>query len=146
MVHIRDIAYIPPTDILIKCRPVDKGICHICDRGNIPVADVTVGGIGFRLVIKPEVDGTLEVGVGKRYDLREMNGQSDGRTQAGYDIGTAGAIEVAPFNLSGVFIGPVNMVVWHIECKVEGTAKAGEKGNFVGTVEVGAVNLLAVKF
>ena len=91
---------------------------------------MAVGGIGFRLVIKPEVDGTLEVGVGKRYDLWEMNGQSDGHTQAGYDIGTAGAIEVTPFNLSGVFIGPVNMVVWHIECKVEGTAKAGEKGSF----------------
>ena len=40
-----------------------KGVEHIRHRRNIPVANVAIGCIGFRLVIKPEVDGTLEVGV-----------------------------------------------------------------------------------
>ena len=61
--HICNIAYIPSGNIFIESGSIIKGIVHIRDRRNIPVADMPVGGIRFRLVIKPEVDCGLEVGV-----------------------------------------------------------------------------------
>ena len=42
---------------------MQKGIRHIRHCRHIPVANVPICGIGFRLIIKPKVDRGLEIGV-----------------------------------------------------------------------------------
>ena len=44
---------------------MQKGIRHIRHCRNIPFADVAIGGIGFRLIIKPKVDRGLEIGISR---------------------------------------------------------------------------------
>ena len=64
--HICDATYIPITNVFIKGSPILESAGHIRHRRNIPVADVPVGSSGVGFVGEPQVDGGLEVGVGKR--------------------------------------------------------------------------------
>ena len=62
--HCRNRGDVPPADVLIEGGAVLESLRHVRHRRSIPIADVTVGGVGIRLVGKPQVDCGLEVGVG----------------------------------------------------------------------------------
>ena len=51
-VWVGDIADIPSRDVLVESRPILERVGHI-RHCHIPVADVAIGCIRFRLIIKP---------------------------------------------------------------------------------------------
>ena len=57
---------VPCPDILIKICTSLKCSLHIRNRGHIPVTDVSINGSGIGLGVKPQIDGTEEIGIVQR--------------------------------------------------------------------------------